>query len=88
MHGVLEERGAWTIVVRERTSGRVYLLGSHPRTLMRWMLHQYPVPVAELIFLGVAFLLVVGFFAYHMWLISRATTTYETFKWRESKKKT
>lgn len=45
MHGVLEERGAWTIVVRERTSGRVYLLGSHPRTLMRWMLHQYPVPV-------------------------------------------
>jgi Na+-transporting methylmalonyl-CoA/oxaloacetate decarboxylase gamma subunit len=39
--------------------------------------------VAELIFLGVAFLLVVGFFAYHMWLISRATTTYETFKWRE-----
>ncbi len=39
--------------------------------------------VAELIFLGVALLLVVSFFAYHAWLISRATTTYETFKWRE-----
>ncbi len=39
--------------------------------------------VAELIFLGVALLLVLGFFAYHTWLISRATTTYETFKWRE-----
>ena len=39
--------------------------------------------VAELIFLGVALLLVVSFFAYHVWLISRATTTYETFKWRE-----
>lgn len=39
--------------------------------------------VAELIFLGVALLLVVSFLAYHVWLISRATTTYETFKWRE-----
>ncbi|CAL8460740.1 g271 [Coccomyxa elongata] len=83
MHGVLQERGAWRIMVRERTTGRTFLLGSHPRIMLRWMLQNYPVPVAELIFLGVALLLVVSFFAYHVWLISRATTTYETFKWRE-----
>ncbi|BDA41969.1 Palmitoyltransferase SWF1 [Coccomyxa sp. Obi] len=83
MHGVLEERGAWRIMVRERTTGRTFILSSHPRIMLRWMLQHYPVPVAELIFLGVALLLVVSFFAYHVWLISRATTTYETFKWRE-----
>jgi len=43
--------------------------------------------VSEIAFLGVALFLVVTFFAYHMWLITRGTTTYENFKWREVARK-
>ena len=37
--------------------------------------------VALLAFLGIALVLVMGFLAYHLWLICQGMTTYETFKW-------
>jgi hypothetical protein len=45
--------------------------------------HCLRLQVTLLLFLGVALLLVAGFLLYHLWLISRGTTTYEIYKWRE-----
>ncbi|KAJ4460241.1 putative palmitoyltransferase swf1 [Paratrimastix pyriformis] len=66
------------MVFRETTTGR-YIPMSYS-LLVRVLLNRYLGVVLAGIFTGVIFIVLVGFFAYHLYLTARNTTTNETFK--------
>ncbi|KAJ8606923.1 hypothetical protein CTAYLR_008635 [Chrysophaeum taylorii] len=82
----------WDVVVTERLAQALFFDARLGRTvpatkivILRYLLGKEKVLTALLAVCLVMGVLVVAFLAYHLWLISRGTTTNEYYKWRAIK---
>ncbi|GAX82280.1 hypothetical protein CEUSTIGMA_g9709.t1 [Chlamydomonas eustigma] len=74
-HGVLDHR------YMDWQTGEYVYLAKQPAKLLEWLLVYFPVGVALTVFMVLACMLLSGFFAYQLYLISQGKTQYEAFRW-------
>ncbi|KAF8061172.1 PAT17 [Scenedesmus sp. PABB004] len=78
--GELQRRGMLDVYVYDPALRARVPLYTRPARLLEWLLAFYPVPLALLGFMVAAGALLSGLLAHQAALISRGTTTYETFR--------
>eukprot|EP00976_Prorocentrum_cordatum_P058789 1173755-Prorocentrum_minimum.AAC.1 len=79
--GELNARGV--LEAKFTTGGNQVVGGQSPLLLIRWTLMYFPVLSMLVVFLGIITIALVAFFGYHLYLIYRNFTTYETYKWKD-----
>eukprot|EP00884_Botryococcus_braunii_P000562 jgi/Botrbrau1/10506/Bobra.0133s0106.1 len=79
LRGEMERTGAWNSVFRDRR-GQARLLCQSPTLILHWCLYYHPTAVLLALVLALVAVLVGSFLGYHLWMVSRGTTTYEAFK--------
>ncbi|KAK9835458.1 hypothetical protein WJX74_000497 [Apatococcus lobatus] len=84
--GALDRHQVRDMAFWDPSQDKWVVVGHQFRPLLEWALKMYSTGVTIMVFLGIAALMMTCFLGYHLMLVARGMTTYETFKrrlWQE-----